>query len=240
MTTRWACFVSIVSGFSLCFAALFFPDVTGSEAKGKIALEIPKGFAGIFAYGSLISRPSMEASLGHKYEGPLHEVHLKGYERVWACVRPWNDPRAGAASTKKLDGYILRDSKRLPILGAAELNLFPSKEGRINGVLFLVTDEELRKFDEREWGYRRVDVTGKIEEFNFRGGNVYAYEGSRQSRSGSPGEKGTYILIKEFLDAVMGACDTRGKSFRDEFDASTKKCTYPIVSSKDIIWEKAK
>ena len=228
----------IISDFSICFAALFFAGVSGSEARGKITLEIPKGFAGIFAYGSLISRPSMEGSLGHKYDGPIHDAHLKDHERVWTCVRPWNDPRAPAAPEKRPNGYILRDKERIFILGTAELNLSPKKEGRVNGVLYLLTDEELRKFDQREWGYRRKDVTGKIEEFRFRGGKVYAYEGSQQSRPSSPLDKGTYILIKEFLDEVTRACDTRGKIFRDEFDKSTTMCTYPVVSFKDIIWEK--
>jgi len=225
---------------SLGVLILFLSSIFGCAAKIKSTLEIPEGFAGIIAYGSLISLPSMEQSLGHKYEGPIHEVHLTGYERVWTCVRPWNDPLATAAGAKKFDAYILRGTERVPIIGAAELNIYPKKKGRINGVLYLITNKELLRFDEREWGYRRVDVTDKIEEFRFRGAKVYVYEGLPRSTPGSSADKGTYILIKGYLDLVTNACDSRGKDFRKEFDRTTGPCEYEVVPFKNIIWGKAK
>jgi hypothetical protein len=94
--------------------------------------------------------------------------------------------------------------------------------------------------DKREWGYRRMDVTDKIEEFHFRGGRVYVYEGLPERADGSSTKKGTYILIKEFVDLVTGACDAIGKNFRNEFDKSTGPCKYEVVPVKNIIWEKAK
>jgi hypothetical protein len=85
-----------------------------------------------------------------------------------------------------------------------------------------------------------VDVSGKIEEFRFGAGKVYVYEGLPRSPVGAPTNKGTYVLIKEFLDSVTGACDLRGKTFRDEFDRSTKPWGFPVLSYKDIVWEKDK
>jgi hypothetical protein len=229
-----------IAGFSLGSTVLFLFAISASIGKGKSTLEIPKGLTGIVAYGSLISLPSMEQTLGHKYEGPVREVHVKDYERSWACVRPFNSPQAAAAGGKKFEGYLLRGSERVPVLGTAALNLYPRKKGRVNGVLYLVTDEELHEFDQREWGYRRADVTDRIEEFRFRGGKVYVYEGLPGSLPAPSEDKGTYVLIKEFLDLVTGACDARGKDFRDEFDKSTRPCAYPVVSYKDIVWEKSK
>jgi hypothetical protein len=227
-------------GISLGVLILFLSSICGFAAKRKSTLEIPKGYAGIIAYGSLISPPSKEESLGHKYERPIHEVHLTGYERVWTCVRPWNDPQAVAGGAKKFDAYILRGTERVPILGAVELNLHPKKKGRINGVLYLMAVEGLLRFDERERGYRRVDVTDEIEEFHFRGGKVYVYEGLPGSPPGSSPDKGTYILIKEYLELVTNACDSRGKDFRKEFDRTTRPCEYEVVPFKNIIWGKAK
>ena len=57
---------------------------------------------------------------------------------------------------------------------------------------------------------------------------------------GSLPDKGTYILLKEFLDKVAGACDAIGKEFRDEFDRSTRPCSYPVVPFEKITWEKTK
>ena len=94
--------------------------------------------------------------------------------------------------------------------------------------------------DKREWGYRRVDVTDKIEEFRFRGGKACIYAGLPERPGGPSTEKGTYVLIKEFVDMVTSACDALGKNFRDEFDKSMWPCKYEIVPSKDIVWEEAK
>lgn len=227
-------------GTSLAVLILFLSSMSCFIEKRKGSIEIPEGSAGIIAYGSLMSLPSMEQTLGHKYEGPIHPIHLTGYERVWTCVRPWNDPLATEAGAKKFDAYILRGTERVPILGAAELNLYPKKKGRINGILYLITNEELLRFDKREYDYRRVDVTDKIEEFRFRGGKVYVYEGLPGRTGGASLDKGTYILIKEFADLVTGACDVLGKDFRNEFDKSTRPCAYKVVPLKTVIWEKAK
>jgi hypothetical protein len=227
-------------GIFLCILILFFFSMFSLAAKRKSTLGIPEGSVGIIAYGSLISLPSMEETLGHKYNGPIYKVHLRGYERLWTCVRPFNDPQAIAAGAKRIDAYFLRDTERVPIIGAAELNIYPKKKGWINGILYLITNEELLSLDKRERGYRRVDVTDRIEEFRFRGGKVYVYEGLPGSPVASSADKGTYILIKEFLDLVTGACDSRGKDFRGEFDKSTKPCAFPVLSYKNVIWEKAK
>jgi hypothetical protein len=224
-------------GISLCILIVFLSSIFAFAAKRKSQLEIPEGSAGVIAYGSLISLPSMEETLGHKYKSPIYQIHLRGYERVWACVRPFNDPQAIAAGARKIDAYFLRDTERVPIIGAAELNIYPKKKGWINGILYLITNDELLSLDKRERGYRRVDVTDRIEEFRFRGGKVYVYEGFPRSPVASSADKGTYILIKEFLDLVTGACDLRGKDFRDEFDKSTKPCALPVLSYKNIVWE---
>jgi len=229
-----------ILGMSVCLSVLFLSWPSGSAAQGRRTIEIPKGSVGIVAYGSLISLPSLQQTLGHNYNGPNYEVHLKGYERVWTCVRPFNDPKAIAAGAKRIDVHFLRDTERVPVIGAAELNIYPKKEGRLNGVLYLVTNEELLSLDKRERGYRRVDVTDRIEEFRFRGGKVYVYEGLPGSPAASSADKGTCVLIKEFSDLVTGACDLRGKPFRDDFDQSTRPCAFPVVSYKNIVREEAK
>ena len=227
-------------GLSLSILTLFLSSLCGFAAEQKTTLEIPAGTVGIIAYGSLISLASLEKTLGHKYNGPIHEVHLGGYERVWMCVRPFNDPQAIAAGAKKIDAHFLRDTERIPIIGAAELNIYPKKTGRINGILYLITNEELHSLDKRERGYRRVDVADGIEEFRFRGGKVYVYEGLPGPQEAFSHDQGACILIKEFIDLVIGACDLRGKDFREEFDKSTKPCAFPVLSYKSIVWEKAK
>ena len=219
---------------------LFLFSMSACAAKRKSTIEIPEGLAGIVAYGSLMSLPSMEQTLEHKYQGPIHPIHLTGYEREWICVRPFNDPRANTEDINRIEAFFLRGNERVPFDGTAELNISTKKKGRINAILYLISHADMIGLDKREWGYRRVDVTDKIEEFQFRGGKVYVYEGVPGRTEGSSSEMGTYILIKEFADLVTGACDAIGKDFRDEFDKSTRPCAYQVMSYKEIVWEKAK
>jgi hypothetical protein len=219
-------------GLSIILVTFFLSSSPGVASKERNLMEIPDGSVGMVAYGSLISLPGMEQTLGHKYKGPIHQVHLTGYERAWTCVRPW--------AAQKISAYILRDTERVPIIGAAELSIYPKKKGRVNGILYIVTDEELARFDKREHGYRRVDVTDRIEEFRFRGRKVYAYEGLPPQPVGPSPDKGVYIAIKEFIDMVAGACDDIGNDFRIEFGKTTRPCSYQIVPYKQVIWEEAK
>jgi len=164
-------------GFSLSFIVLLLSTTPGIASKERSVMEILEGPSGMVAYGSLISLRSLEESLGHKYAGPIHQVHLLGYERAWASVRPFNDPEAIATGRPRIDAFFLSGAERVPVLGTAELNIFPKEKCRLNGILYLVSDEDRTRLDKREHGYRRVDVTGRVEEFDFRGGKVYAYEG---------------------------------------------------------------
>ena len=210
---------------SIAVLIMFLYPLFGCGAKRKSTLEIPEGYTGIVGCGSLIYLPSMESTLDHKYEGPIHEVHVKGYERVWRCRRWGPEHKA----------HIIRGTERVPILGAVDLDLSPKKKGRINGILYLLTDEELLKVDERERHYRRVDVTDEIEEFRFTGGKVYVYARLPSSLPASSADKGIYIVHKGYFDLVTTARDSRGTAFREEFDRTTRPCEYEIVPWENIV-----
>ena len=229
-----------ISRFLVCLSVSLFSCWSVPDANRKGTIDIPEGSTGIVAYGSLMSLPSMEQTLGHKYRGSIRQVHLTGYERAWECVRPFNDPRAPSPNIKKINAYYSRGNARIPFLGTAELNIHPRKKGRINAILYVISNTDMSGFDKREWGYRRVDVTDQIEEFRFRSGRVYAYEGLPARTDESPPTHGAYVLIREFADMVTSACDAIGKTFRDEFDRSTKPWVYPIVSFKEMVWEPVK
>ena len=226
-----------LSPSSVCLSVLLLSCLSVPAANRRSTIDIPEGSTGIVAYGSLMSLPSMEQTLGHKYRGSIRQVHLTGYERAWECVRPFNDPRAPSPNIKKINAYYSRGNARIPFLGTAELNIHPRKKGRINAILYVISNTDMSGFDKREWGYRRVEVTDQIEEFRFPGGRVYAYEGLPGRTDDSPATQGACILIREFADMVTRACDAIGKNFRDDFDRCTKPWAYPIVSAKEIVWE---
>jgi hypothetical protein len=82
-------------------------------------------------------------------------------------------------------------------------------------------------------------VTHGVQEFDVRGGKVYAYEGLLEPGGGaSSGD--VYVAFREFMEMVTGACDALGKDFRSEFDATTKPCTYPVISYQQVVSGKGK
>ena len=220
------------------FVILFLLSISCLAGQEKTKLEIPEGSVGMIGYGSLMSLSSLEQSLGRKYEGPTYQIHLTGYERAWTHLRPFNEPQANPADNVRFDVCYFQDDVRIPIDGAVELNICPQKKSRINAVLYVIPSQDLIKFDKRERTYKRVDVTDKIEEYRFEGGKVYVYVGLPDHQEKSAPDPKRYILFKEYLDQVTSACDRIGKTFKAEFEASTRPIGYAIVPFAKVVWEK--
>jgi hypothetical protein len=222
---------------SLALIVSFF-SAAGIAAESKSTIEIGEGMAGMIGYGTLMSLSSLEKTLGHRYEGQAYPVHVRDYVRGWAFRRPLNDPQADPATAKRTDACFLRNDERVPFEGMVNLNVYPEKNGRMNCILYVLAEEDLRKVDEREGGYQRVDVTGRIEEHEFSGGRVYMYAGLPEHPDTAAADPGKYILIREYVDQVTAACDGIGREFRAEFESSTRPVAHPVVSFQAIIWEK--
>jgi hypothetical protein len=207
--------------------------------KGKGTIEIKEGLVGMIGYGSLMSLQSMEQTLGHKYTDSAYQVHVVDCIRGWTYFRPINDPQVTSTEGFKYYGFLLQNNDSIPFDGMVNLNIGTKNGSRMNCILYLITQEDLNKFDKREIGYQKVDVTDKIEEYNINGGKVYVYEHVPDQRESSFDGK-SYILVKEYVDLITQACDTIGKDFRAEFDKSTTPPTSQIVSSKKIVWKKVR
>jgi hypothetical protein len=202
----------------------------------KSHLDVGVGQAGVAAYGTLMSQPDLERTLGHPYEGKAYPVHMRDYARGWNLRRCLNDPQA--PPEKRIGATFLLDGARVPFEGMVFLNVYPENDAWLNGVLYMLGPEDLAKVDAREYGYKRTDITDKIEEYDFTGGRVYIYEGLPEPPEVAAADPGKYIIVKEYVDQVIAACDGRGREFRDEFVNSTRAATYRIVSYEKITWEK--
>ena len=231
--------VASLFGISFTVLIMLLFSTPGSAEEKKSAIKIREGLVGVIGYGTLMLLPSLEKTLGHPYEGPAYQVHVRDYVRGWAYRLPNNDPQVNAAEAEKINACFLRNNERIPFAGTVNLNVYPEKNGRINCILYLLTGEDLLKIDKRERDYKRVDVTDKIEEYDFSGGSVYIYEGLPENADTSSSDPKKYILIKEYVDQVTMACDRIGKDFRAEFDKSTRAIAYQIVSFAMIVWGKS-
>ena len=126
----------------------------------------------LFAYGSLVSTDSAEATLGRPMPAPS-PVRLAGWRRRWSQVRD------NLAVEKT---FARRDDGTLPphVLG---LNIEPSElDGEApNGALLEVSEEELLRLDVRELRYDRVELpaTGGFD-------RVFTYTAKRAHHAPEP------------------------------------------------------
>jgi hypothetical protein len=179
----------------------------------KQIINIEKGKIGMIGYGSLMSKKSMERTLKRTYQDSVYLVHLEGYQRSWNASRSVKNPEK--------DLFYARDKDTIQIHNIIALNIIESDNEKINCVLFFITPEELAQFDIREKGYNRIDVTDKINEYGFIGGEVYVYKADKE-HTYSYNLKENTVLPKGYFELVTKACDSIGVKFRQEFESSTK------------------
>jgi len=216
---------------------LFLFSTSCSNENNKNTINIKKGLVGMIGYGTLMSLPSLEQTLEHKYNDSIYQVHLIGYKREWTYFRPINNPQEKSKEGVKYYGFFLNNNDTIPFDGMVNLNIEPGENSTMNCILYFITENDLIKLDKREFGYKKVEVTSQIEEYNFNGGKVYVYKHFPERNTISSINTDKYILVKEYVDFITTACDSIGRNFRSEFDKSTKAPITKIVTYKNIIWK---
>lgn len=194
----------------------------------KEVITIEKGKVGMIGYGSLMSKTSMEKTLKRTYQDSVYVVHLKDYQRSWNFFSSVLNP--------KRDFFYSKDNDTIQIYNGIALNIMESNKQKMNCVLFFITPEELAEFDIREKGYDRIDVTDKIDEYAFRGGNIYVYKADEKHTYNYKLKDNT-VLPKPYFDLVTKACDSIGFEFREEFESSTKHLDkVTVLPDSAVFW----
>ena len=158
----------------------------------------------VFGYGSLVRR-----------SGGI-PCHLLGHRRAWNVAM---DNRRTIPGYKY---YVDPDTGERPPVRVTFLNLYPAAEGRVNGVAFPVSAEELAELDRRERNYDRVDVTELIDAD--LGGTVWTYFGSEAARERFAA--GAAVVAQDYFDAIRG--DFAAAGGLEAFDRSTDPLTIPL------------
>jgi len=111
----------------------------------------------IFAYGSLVDPRSFEQTL-ERAPTRLHARRLSGWRRRWSVLR--DNLTAEKTFARDPGGELPRWVVGLNIESdaSAAVELAP------NGALIEVSETELERLDLREMRYRRVEVTGQLED----------------------------------------------------------------------------
>ena len=213
----------------LVLIALLF--VSCDKKASKTVINIDDNKIGMIGYGSLMSKSSMERTLNRPYNDSVYIVHLQNYQRAWNHVRSMD----GLPN----DLFYINKKDTIPFKNELALNIEESENDRMNCVLFFITPEELAEFDKREFGYKRIDVTDKIEEFEIRGTKVYAYQAEENHTYEYQKDDNTF-LPDFYVNTVINACDSIGKVFREEFESSTKPYDKNKVISPSDVYVKPK
>jgi len=158
----------------------------------------------VFGYGSLLRHP-----------GGI-PCHLLGHRRAWNVAM---DNRRTIPGYKY---YLDPETGERPPVRVTFLSIYAAAEGRVNGVAFPVTADQLDELDRRERNYDRIDVTPLLDAD--LGGTVWTYRGSEAARRRF--ESGTAVVAQDYFDRIRG--DFAKADGLDEFERSTDPVTVPL------------
>lgn len=169
-------------------------------------IRLERGQAAIFGYGSLLSRASMETSLGRPYSGPFVAADVRGWTRDWSVAMP---NRRGL--------FAVHDGVRMQPAEIIYLNVRPAPGAVVNGVLFVVDDRELAAFDRREWVYARERVNDALGGVVVEGGDAWLYTGLPEHVCDLSAPADQRAVRRSYVSIVTGALDEWGPAFRSRF-----------------------
>jgi cation transport regulator ChaC len=194
------------------------------EARDKMAPEIVQlktGESALFGYGSLISKASLEKTLGRKYTGPFIVCELEGWRRSWDVAMPNNKPDQPT--------YEETPSGRMYPDNILYLNVRSITGSLVNGVLFVVNSEELDEFDKREWIYKREDVTSQLHGAIVENGPAYVYVAKPEYVMTNVASPAQAAVRRNYLKHLETGFHDLGETFRIAFEASSDPVPLHLV-----------
>ncbi len=165
--------------------------------------------AGIFGYGSLLSIASLERTLHQKYNGPFVISSVPDWRRTWDVRQPNHAY------------YTETDVGRMYPENILYLNVTAHPGALLNGVVVVVTIEQLTSLDQREWMYDRVAVTEKLQDVRVIGGEVYLYASKPEFVVHDVVSPRFAAVRASYLDIVETGLADLGSTFRAAYERST-------------------
>ncbi len=184
--------------------------VTNSPLEHSVKeLRLGPGQHAVFGYGSLLSIASLERTLGRSYDGPWFLDRITGWRRGWDVQMPRHSWRYVQ------DGEVVLPDRVL------YLNLRQQVGSHVNGALFVVSREELQRFDEREWIYRRQQINSDLQDVCVSGGEAWTYVALDEYLWRTPAQPPAAIIRRTYLDILNRAHAELGESFAREYAETT-------------------
>ena len=175
----------------------------------------------VFGYGSLVSREDIFRTLGRQVEF-IYPATLNGWIRDWSVVidNTTSHRQFALGGGKGVANYVAALNVRRPATDEPSTNP--------NGILFEVSEADLRKLDKRESHYRRVDITTDV--VNRPTGTVYTYTGLDQFLD-VHNEAVKAVIPESYLELVTQGFASLGPDMRGEYLRTTQPSSLPVVGS---------
>jgi pimeloyl-ACP methyl ester carboxylesterase len=173
-------------------------------------IELKPGEHAVVGYGSLLSIASLERTLGRRYTGPFMVCHLTGWTRTWDISMP-----------NSTFAYLSENGAWITPERILYLNIERRAGQRMNGVLFVITDDDLKSLDEREWIYDRVAVDQELRGASVLNGNAWAFVGKPEHILKEPDSPRKAAIRQTYLDILDLGIRELGEDFRTDYEDST-------------------
>ncbi len=162
----------------------------------------------ILGYGSLINLQSLTETMQRDIlSTDIIAVKLNGYKRIWNLK----------------DTIITFDDNRT--ITGIFLNIAKSDADWTNGIIFEVSDEELKSLDERERNYVKHDVSEKVRAYtdiDLSGAKIYSYVAENPIYLQDKASENTYVMDL-YVEIVEKGCKAIGEAFYQDYLTSTAK-----------------
>jgi hypothetical protein len=109
------------------------------------------------------------------------------------------------------------------------LNVTADAESILNGVVCVLTLEQLLAFDEREWMYDRPAVTKDVRDVQIIGGDLYLYVSKSEFIIRNVESPRVAAVRSTYLEIVETGLSELGSSFRTAYEQSTDPVPRQLV-----------
>lgn len=170
----------------------------------------------VFGYGSLVNKASLEKTLGKNIK--VQTAVLNGWKRDWSAI---------LENTSGKPHYQLASGEIPPKV--AVLNIKPSEDSLVNGILVNCSEQDLDRLISREVHYDLVDVTKQVETGGYD--KVYSFTAKPQFTDTNAKD---IVIPASYKNLVEDGFRGLGPAELDQYQKTTNPSVYEFAEAKFI------
>jgi cation transport regulator ChaC len=178
----------------------------------------------VFGYGSLLERRQPR---DHADSEPT-PAELRGYRRTWNVAMD---------NLRTIPGYKYYVDRATGERGGwfvTFLNVVADSHASVNGVLFVVTGDQLAELDERERNYNRIEISAQLSPPVDGETWVYAGADAAVCRFAVGRRTGRAVVSLDYYERVIGDFAALGPGAADRFKQLTDPPPCPVIDLRRV------